>query len=128
MIAKQKNFRLISNMLSQDFLSLMSCSDVMVGNSSAGIREAPSFSLPVINIGSRQNGRLRAKNVIDVSHDSSEINDAISFALNDSNFINSLKLMDNPYGNGNSAKKIVDVLENIRLDKNLIQKEIAYDL
>ena len=56
-------------MISSDFLSLMACADAMVGNSSAAIREAPSFHLPAVNIGSRQQGRLRSENVIDVDSD-----------------------------------------------------------
>lgn len=127
-IGDQKNFVKIPNMLSHDFLSLMSHSSLMIGNSSAGIREAPSFKLPVINIGTRQNGRLRASNVIDVDHDSSAIKDAINKCLFDETFISSLNKLKNPYGDGNAAEQIVDVLENVKLDLSLIQKEICYDL
>ena len=127
-IDRQKNFIKIPNMLSNDFLSLMYHSNLMVGNSSAGIREAPSFKLPVINIGSRQNGRLRAANVIDVGHDSFEIKRAIKKGLYDNKFIESLRNLKNPYGNGTAAYAIVNVLESVKLNKNLIQKEICYDL
>ena len=61
-----KNMFVFKNLKEHIFLSLMKHASFMLGNSSAGIREAPSFNLPVINIGTRQNGRLRAKNVIDV--------------------------------------------------------------
>ena len=115
-------------MLSTDFLSLMSHSCLMIGNSSSGIREAPSFKLPVINIGTRQNGRLRASNVIDVDHDVSQIKDALKKVFNDSEFRDSLKDLKNPYGDGTAAKKIVDVLSNIEINQKLIQKEICYDL
>lgn len=127
-ISEQKNFIKIPNMLSGDFLSLMYHSSLMVGNSSAGIREAPSFKLPVVNIGSRQNGRLRAENVIDVNHDVFEIKKAIKKGLYDEKFLESLHNMQNPYGNGTAANAIVNVLENVELNKNLIQKEICYDL
>jgi len=127
-IGQQDNFIKIPNMLSKDFLSLMSYSSLMIGNSSAGIREAPSFKLPVINIGTRQNGRLRAKNVIDVDHNTLAIKEAIKKCLFDEIFIDSLKDLENPYGDGTAASQIVDVLENIELNKNLIQKEICYDL
>ena len=127
-IGEQKNFIKIPNMVSHDFLSMMSHASLMIGNSSAGLREAPSFKLPVINIGTRQNGRLRAKNVIDVDHDSNAINDAIKYCLYDDNFINSLKDIENPYGDGSASRQIVDVLETIKLDKALIQKEICYDI
>ena len=127
-IGEQPNFIKIPNMLSTDFLSLMSHSSLMIGNSSAGIREAPSFKLPVINIGTRQNGRLRAANVIDVNHNSLEIKEAITKCLYNEEFKNSLKELVNPYGVGNAAIQIVDVLENIELNKELIQKEICYEI
>jgi len=127
-INKQKNFIKIPNMLSKDFLSLMNYASLMIGNSSAGIREAPSFKLPVINIGSRQNGRLRAINVIDVDHDSDNIKAAIKKGLYNHKFLDSLKDLVNPYGNGTAALQIVDILEKIELNKKLIQKEICYDL
>ena len=127
-IGKQENFIKIPNMLSHDFLSLMSYSSLMIGNSSAGLREAPSFKLPVINIGSRQNGRLRAKNVIDVDHDTDAIKEAIKYSLYDKDFLNSLEDLVNPYGDGTASKQIVDVLENIELNRELIQKEICYDI
>ena len=79
-------FHIFPNIENQDFLSLMRHASVMVGNSSAGIREAPSFQLPTVNIGTRQNGRLRAENVIDVSHDVDEIINAIQTALYDETF------------------------------------------
>ena len=127
-VNSQKNFINIPNMESSDFLSLMSLSDVMVGNSSAAIREAPSFKLPAVNIGTRQQGRLRAKNVIDVDFDSKKISNAIKKALFDEDFKKSLLKIDNPYGDGNSSKKIVDILEKINISDQLIQKRINYEL
>jgi len=127
-IKDQHNFKVIPNMLSKDFLSLMSHSSLMIGNSSAGIREAPSFKLPVINIGSRQNGRLRAPNVIDVDHDTKQIKDAINKVFSDQEFRDSLKNLKNPYGDGKAAKRIVDVLSSVELNQKLIQKEICYDI
>lgn len=127
-IKKEKNFILVPNMKSPDFLSLMACADVMVGNSSAAIREAPSFCLPAVNIGSRQKGRLRAINVIDVDHIEDEIESAIRRSLSDDLFKNKLLNMKNPYGDGESAKKIVNILENLEYNQKLIQKRIAYDI
>jgi GDP/UDP-N,N'-diacetylbacillosamine 2-epimerase (hydrolysing) len=127
-VKKEKNFLHIPNMISSDFLSLMSIADVMVGNSSAAIREAPSFQLPAVNIGSRQQGRLRAKNVIDVPHDENQIIEAINIALYDKDFLKTAKLAKNPYGKGNSAMKIVDILESIEINQNLLQKKIAYEI
>jgi len=127
-IKKEDNFTIIPNMVSSDFLSLMACADVMVGNSSAAIREAPSFQLPAINIGTRQQGRLRAVNVIDVNHEKNAIIKAIDKALNNEIFKTKVNNVINPYGDGNSATKIVDVLEDTVLDEALVQKRIAYEL
>ena len=125
---KQNNFNIISNMLSNDFASLMKVAKFMIGNSSAGIREAPTFGLPAINIGTRQKGRLRAINVIDVNHDHKEITKAIEQCLTDNYFLNSLKKIKNPYGEGNSASKIVEILSTLDLNINLVQKELNYDI
>ena len=100
----------------------------MIGNSSAAIREAPSFHLPAVNIGTRQQGRLRAKNVIDVDHDEHEITRAIKKALYDNQFIKELKKITNPYGDGKSAQRIVDILETIPINLDMVQKKIAYEL
>ena len=127
-VRNEKNFIHISNMVSSDFLSLMACADVMVGNSSAAIREAPSFHLPAVNIGTRQQGRLRAENVIDVNYDNEQIINAIQKTLFDKVFIEKVNNTKNPYGDGKSAKRIVDILERIPLDADLIQKRIAYQI
>ena len=104
----------------------MKYADVLVGNSSTGIREAPSFQLPVVNIGTRQNGRLRAGNVIDVPHDVEKIVMAFKKALYDEDFKKIVNQVTNPYGDGYSAKRIVDILEKVELSQELIQKKIAY--
>jgi len=127
-VRNEKNFIHISNMVSSDFLSLMDCADVMVGNSSAAIREAPSFHLPAVNIGTRQQGRLRAENVIDVEHDEEQIINAINKALYNKIFIEKVNKSKNPYGDGKSAKRIVDILDSIPINKQLVQKRIAYEI
>jgi GDP/UDP-N,N'-diacetylbacillosamine 2-epimerase (hydrolysing) len=127
-VKKEKNFIHIANMISSDFLSLMSCANVMIGNSSAAIREAPSFNLPVINIGTRQQGRLRAKNVIDVDYDESEITKATKKALYDEDFIKVVEKITNPYGDGKSAQRIVDILELTNINPKMVQKRISYEL
>lgn len=108
------------------YLSMLKNVVVMVGNSSSGIIEAPSFELPVVNIGSRQDGRIRAKNVIDVSEcKSAAIKDAIQKALSAS-FRASLKGLQNPYGDGTASSKILQVLKNVPL-RSIIKKHF-YDI
>jgi UDP-hydrolysing UDP-N-acetyl-D-glucosamine 2-epimerase len=110
----------------KEFLSLMNMASVMVGNSSSGIIEAPSFGLPVVNIGSRQKGRERTENVIDVDYDKEEIKAAIKKALYDEDFKEKVKKCKNPYGDGKAGIKIADVLSKKKIDKELLQKRWAY--
>lgn len=98
------------------YLSLMKHAGLMIGNSSSGIIEAPSFKLPVVNIGSRQKGRLRAKNVIDSESNSRAVTIAIRTAVS-SRFINSLQGMTNPFGRGDASKKIKAVLKSAKLNE-----------
>ena len=109
------------------FWSLLSQVAVLVGNSSCGIMEAPALALPCVNIGMRQRGRERAKNVIDVDPDSQAIVDGVACATS-SQFRSSLIGMDNPYGDGHAAERIADVLADLPLgDKLLIKRAVDLD-
>lgn len=122
---KKAKFNLVKNIESSEFISLMNYSDLIIGNSSCGIREAPSFKLPTINIGSRQNKRLRAKNVIDVDHNVEKITNAVKYALTNKKFNKLLKKIKNPYGDGNASNKVVNILKNLNFKKT-INKVISY--
>ncbi len=98
----------------------------MFGNSSSGIIEAASFNLPVVNIGTRQRGRVRAENVIDVGYEHREILDGIRRAL-DPGFRESIRGIANPYGDGHAAEKIAETLKKLDLGDSLITKRF-YDL
>jgi len=108
-----------------EYLALMSMASVMVGNSSSGLIDAPSFELPVVNIGNRQKDRLRAKNVIDVGYNKEEIKQGIEKALGEE-FKKSLEGLENPYGDGTASKKIVDVLAGLKINKKLLEKRMTY--
>jgi UDP-hydrolysing UDP-N-acetyl-D-glucosamine 2-epimerase len=97
-----------------------------LGNSSSGIKETPAFSCPCINIGSRQQGRLRAANVIDVEYDADQIKQAIWRCLYDEPFKEQVRTAPNPYGAGNAGPRIADVLATIPIDQRLIQKRMTY--
>jgi UDP-N-acetylglucosamine 2-epimerase (non-hydrolysing)/GDP/UDP-N,N'-diacetylbacillosamine 2-epimerase (hydrolysing) len=99
---------------------------VCVGNSSSGIKETPVLGSPVVNIGSRQNGRLRADNVIDVDYNKDEILNAVRKALYDRNFRYTCLNCDNPYGKGNSGEKIANLLATIDINSRLLQKKMTY--
>jgi len=109
-----------------EYLSLMKVASVMVGNSSSGIVEAPSFGLPVVNIGIRQEGRERARNIIDVEHSKSEIVKAIKRALTDKKFLAEAKKSESPYGDGKAGPRIADILSKIEITPQLLQKKITY--
>ena len=103
------------------YWSLLGQVDAMVGNSSSGIMEAASFALPTVNVGMRQQGRERAKNIIDVPADTAQILAAINRALN-AEFRESLRGIPNPYGNGTAAKTITQILATVSLDNLLIKQ------
>jgi len=109
-----------------DFLGLMATASVMVGNSSSGLYEAPSFKLPVVNVGERQAGRERAANVIDAPHDKNEIGKAIEYALHDTGFRARLAKCRNPFGDGKSSARIVEVLAETAIDGRLLRKRLTY--
>jgi|YNPBryulayer2012_1023412.scaffolds.fasta_scaffold00757_10 UDP-hydrolysing UDP-N-acetyl-D-glucosamine 2-epimerase len=92
------------------YLSIMQYVDAVVGNSSSGIIEAPSLKVPTINIGDRQKGRIRAKSIIDCKGTEEDIKRALVI-IYDKNFRENLQNIDNPYGDGNSASKIKNILK-----------------
>jgi len=113
--------QLIENLGTQAYFSVMSLAAAMVGNSSSGIIEAASFKLPVVNVGKRQSGRMRARNVIDVGDTRDEILAGIKQAVTPE-FRAKLWNLVNPYGDGQAAQRIVDRLKEITLDDTLVVK------
>ena len=122
---KRPNIRLFRNLSRQDYLGLMRVASVMVGNSSSGIMEAPSFGTPAINIGRRQKDRPQAENVINVNFNKEEIVSAIYKAVTPE-FKKIAQTSANPYGDGKSSQRIVDVLKTISIDEKLLRKEMIY--
>jgi UDP-hydrolysing UDP-N-acetyl-D-glucosamine 2-epimerase len=93
-----------------------------VGNSSSGIKETPVFGCPTVNIGSRQEGRLRGDNVIDAGYDAEEIVVAVNRCFDDKGFRKKCRNTYNPYYLGDAGKKVTSVLANVNLDQKLIRK------
>ncbi|GAA0078694.1 UDP-N-acetylglucosamine 2-epimerase [Clostridium sp. CTA-5] len=108
------------------YLSLLKYANIMIGNSSSGIIEAPSFKLPVINIGDRQRGRLKSANIIDIGYNKEEIIKAIDKAFYDKEFKRNLIEINSVYGDGNVSKQILHILKSINLDRNLLRKKLTY--
>lgn len=112
---------MVDNFGRAGYLGMMKISKAMVGNSSSGIVEAASFNLPVVNIGTRQDGRIKAKNVIDVGYFSEEIKKGVRKAVSGA-FHDSLEDLDNPYGDGKASERIVSALETVDLDALKIKR------
>ena len=96
-----------------------------IGNSSSGIKETPAFGCPTINIGSRQNGRLRANNVLDVDYDEKAIINAVEKCFSDDSFRHQCFNCENPYYVGGAGKKISKVLSSVELGQKLIRKKMT---
>ena len=98
---------------------------VCVGNSSSGIKETPAFGCPTVNIGSRQQGRLRAGNVLDACYGADEIVAAVKKCLNDDAFRNIAFTCSNPYYMGGAGIKIAEVLAAVPLEKAILRKSMT---
>ena len=98
----------------------------MLGNSSAGILEAPLLKLPVVNVGNRQTKRLHAENVQFVPHSVRAIKAAVTKALFDQDYRKTVSNCSNPYGDGHSAQNIANQLATIPIDQKLLIKDITY--
>ncbi len=115
------NAQAVESLGTQGYFSLMAQAAAMVGNSSSGIIEAPSFKLPVVNVGNRQKGRVRGANVIDCKNNRKTILSAIQTATSPQ-FREKLNGLQNPYGKGNASQIIIASLKETALDETLITK------
>jgi GDP/UDP-N,N'-diacetylbacillosamine 2-epimerase (hydrolysing) len=123
---KHKQLFLFKNLDRTIYINVLRHAACLIGNSSSGIIEAPSIGLPVINIGPRQRGRFHTNNVTFTNNSKHEILDAIIKSTTDIDYISQVKKCKNPYGDGNSASKIVEVLQNININDKLVYKNITY--
>jgi UDP-N-acetylglucosamine 2-epimerase (non-hydrolysing)/GDP/UDP-N,N'-diacetylbacillosamine 2-epimerase (hydrolysing) len=103
------------------YWSLLQYVDLLVGNSSSGIIEAASFALPVVDVGIRQRGRERGRNVLHAEASTASILEQIAIATSEE-FRQSLKCMENPYGDGQATGRIVAVLASVPLGEELLTK------
>lgn len=125
-VKENENAFVFSSLGQKRYLSLLNYTDIMVGNSSSGIIEAPTFRLPVVNIGNRQKGRLRSKNIIDTGYTKEEIVEGINKALFDENFKNELNDIESIYGDGTTSVQITKILKAINIDRKLLEKKLTY--
>ncbi len=106
---KSRNLLFFDSVGQQNYLSLLSGAKFVLGNSSSGLLEAPSFKVPTINVGKRQDGRPRAKSIIDVECDEIQIINGIKSVISRED-PSSLQTVRNPYGKPGASKKITDIL------------------
>lgn len=122
---RRPQIRLFRNLPRQDYIGLLKLASVIVGNSSSGIMETPTFGTPCVNIGRRQNGRPQASNVINVTYAKHEIVEAIRLATSP-DFVERARRAVNPYGDGKASERIVRILKNIDINEKLVNKEMTY--
>jgi len=123
-LASRKLGKVFTNLDAITYWSLLRHVEMLIGNSSSGIMETASFALPTVNVGLRQQGRQRARNVLDASPDVSSILDAVSKA-GTPEFRQFLQGMVNPYGEGFASEMIVKVLTTVPLSQDLLMKRHA---
>jgi GDP/UDP-N,N'-diacetylbacillosamine 2-epimerase (hydrolysing) len=113
------------NLTRADYLGLLRGCVAIVGNSSSGLMEAPTFGIPAVNLGTRQADRVRGDNVIDAPFELDACLAAIRAALAPG-FATRIDTTTNPYGDGHSAERIVNILMNTPRDSRLLVKRLAY--
>jgi UDP-hydrolysing UDP-N-acetyl-D-glucosamine 2-epimerase len=123
-LASREGSHVFVNLDALTYWSLLGQAGLFVGNSSSGIMETPSFALPTVNIGLRQQGRERARNIIDAPAERDAILNAANRARSEE-FRASLIGMTNPYGEGNASAKIAQVLTSVPLGQELLMKRHA---
>lgn len=124
-LRERENGKVFVNLGAVEYWSLLRQVHLLLGNSSSGIMEAASVALPAVNIGIRQRGRERGRNVIDADPSVDAILDAVRQASS-AEFRASLQGMENPYGNGAATPKIVNVLRSVPLGEELLVKRTRH--
>jgi len=120
-VSENSKAQAVENLGTRGYLSVMALASAMVGNSSSGIVEAAPIKLPVVNIGTRQKGRVLSANIINSDYGRGEIATAIRRATSGA-FRDTLSDLRSPYGDGHTAERIVKVLKETNLDQRLLTK------
>ena len=123
-LSTRESGKVFVNLDSVTYWSLLKSVDLMIGNSSSGIMETPSLSLPTVNVGLRQQGRERAQNILDAMPEKNSILEKVGEASS-VEFRRSLEGMTNPYGDGHATERIVKVLTTVVLGEKLLLKHSA---
>lgn len=119
-------FRIVPSLEYTLFLALERETAVWIGNSSGALIESSSFRTPVVNIGTRQSGRQKGGNVLDVGYAETEITMAIEKSLHDEMYRDTLQKVKNPWGDGKTGPRVARILEDLVIDARLLAKQISY--
>lgn len=119
------DIQIYENLTRKDYLGLLKYCQAIVGNSSSGLLEAPTLGVPAVNCGRRQNERVQGQNVINSPFETAACVAAISQALSPP-FRQSLKDSSNPYGDGRSAERILNILRHTPINNGLLVKNLMY--
>ena len=124
-LIKKYNFNYCKTLSLKEYKTLLQNSKALVGNSSSGIHEAATFKIPVVNIGTRQEGRTKSINVLDTNYNRHQILKVLKKALS-LTFKSKLKNLKNPYGNGKASRRIISIIKKLKLKNFNTQKKITY--
>lgn len=123
---REGQYHIYANLKREYYLGLLKYCKCIVGNSSSGLLEAPTFRTPAVNIGRRQNMRYRGNNVIDVDFDKEAIANAVTKAMSNEFHQFLMSNVDYPYGDGHSSEKILELLLQTKVDERLLVKQLTY--
>lgn len=126
-VEKHRNAVFVNSLGMRRYLSAVKNAAFVIGNSSSGILEVPSFGIPTINIGDRQKGRIQAKSIINCQPDERSVCKAIDKALS-KDFLKKIKNVKNPYGDGKASEKIVNAIEQVFLKREIDLKKKFYNI
>jgi UDP-N-acetylglucosamine 2-epimerase (non-hydrolysing)/GDP/UDP-N,N'-diacetylbacillosamine 2-epimerase (hydrolysing) len=118
---KESGYKYNESLSINNYVNLLKRCEVLIGNSSSGIHESHIYGIPTVNIGSRQNGRLQSNNVVNCDYKAKEIKEAIRQALSLKG-----KSFEKPYGTGDSAHSIIQILNELNVKQINVQKKITY--
>lgn len=123
---RKGDYHCYANLPRRDFLGLMRLAACMVGNSSSGLLEAPTFALPAVNLGRRQAGRLQGENVINADFVEGEFMSALERALSPQFRAGLRASCRNPYGDGHSAQRVLELITQIQVTDQWLVKKLTY--
>lgn len=126
-VASHSNAMAVDSLGVLRYLSAVKYASMVIGNSSSGIIEVPSFKVPTVNIGDRQKGRIRAESVIDCEPVRESICWGIEKAMS-RDFVERIKDVQNPYGTGNTCERIVSIIKEKLKEENIVLKKKFYDI